>query len=317
MSVLNEKMKNPMTDSINTNPWLGLTSYEFEDSYKFFGRSAETDQLAETIKNNAVTVIYGLSGSGKTSIIKAGIFPKVMQDYYMPVYIRLIHDNKVSYSTQMLSAIEHAAVSQGIDIEQTCDFNYPVNDNDSLWVYLHTHIFWSKDNYPVIPLFVIDQFEEIFTLIQNTKKINDFFRFVDELYDILPPPNIKNIIESTETYIPFLNDAKYKLVLSLREDFLARLEDYSHDIPILRKNRFGLKSMDGQQAFEVITNPIPDLVEEAVALKIIRKISGYTRDISKKMNYPIFRSKHPYYPFSVRNYLKKWKNIPYIQSRIV
>ena len=270
-----------MSNSRNINPWLGLTSYEFEDSYKFFGRSDESDQLSESIANNTVTVIYGSSGAGKTSIIKAGIFPKLLQEYYLPVYIRLHHSNELSYSNQIRSAIEHVVLSQGIDIEQTCKFNYSVNENDALWVYLHTHIFWRKDNYPVVPLIVIDQFEEIFTLNQNTKKISNFFRFVDELYDNLPPPNIKNIIESTDSYIPFLNDAKYKLVLSLREDFLARLEDYSHDIPILRKNRFGLKSMNGQQAFDVITSPISDLVDEAVALKIIRKISGHTREINK------------------------------------
>ena len=270
-----------MSDAINTNPWLGLTSYEFEDSYKFFGRSDESGQLSETITNNTVTVIYGSSGAGKTSIIKAGIFPKLLQEYYLPVYIRLHHSSEVSYASQILKSIEYVASSHGIDIEQTCDFNHSVNDDDSLWVYLNSHIFWRKDNYPVIPLIVIDQFEEIFTLNQNTKKISSFFRIVDELYDNLPPPNIKNIIESTESYIPFLNDAKYKLVLSLREDFLARLEDYSHDIPILRKNRFGLKSMNGQQAFEVITSPLPDLVDDAVALKIIRKISGHTREINK------------------------------------
>ena len=270
-----------MSNSHITNPWLGLTSYEFEDSYKFFGRSTESGQLSESIINNPVTVIYGPSGAGKTSIIKAGIFPKLLQEYYMPVYIRLIHDSDVSYSVQLLRAIKLAASFQGIDIEQTCEFNHVVNDNDALWVYLHTHTFWRKDNYPVTPLIVIDQFEEIFTLNQNSGKISDFFRFVDELYDNLAPSNIKNIIESTDSYIPFHDDTKYKLALSLREDFLARLEDYSHDIPILRKNRLGLKSMNGQQAFEVITSPIPGLVDDMVALKIIRKISGYTKEINK------------------------------------
>ena len=270
-----------MSNSHKTNPWLGLTSYEFEDSFRFFGRSIESGQLSEAITNNAVTVIYGPSGSGKTSIIKAGVFPKLIQEYYLPVYIRLQHNSDINYSGQILKSIEATALSQGIDIEQICDFNYTVNAEDALWVYLHTRIFWRKDNYPVVPLLVIDQFEEIFTLNQNTKKISDFFRSVDELYDHLPPPDVKNIVESTENYIPFLNDAKYKLVLSLREDFLARLEDYSRDIPILRKNRFGLKSMNGPQAFEVITNPIPNLVSDLVALKIIRKISGQVRDITK------------------------------------
>ena len=270
-----------MSNLRNTNPWLGLISYEFEDSYKFFGRYDESDQLSKAITNNPVTVIYGSSGSGKTSIIKAGIFPKLLQEYYMPVYIRLLHDSEVSYAAQILRSIKYAASFQGVDIEQTCDFNNEVNDENALWVYLHSHTFWRKDNYPVIPLIVIDQFEEIFTLNQYTKKISDFFNFIDELYDNLPPSNIKNIIESTDSYIPFHDDTKYKLVLSLREDFLARLEDYSREIPILRKNRFGLKSMDGRQAFEVITSPIPDLVDEEVALKIVRKISGHTRDISK------------------------------------
>jgi len=270
-----------MSNSININPWLGLTSYEFEDSYKFFGRSDESSQLSEAITNNNVTIIYGPSGAGKSSIIKAGVFPKLLQEFYMPVYIRLIHGSEVSYSSQILRSIKYAASFQGVDIEQTCEFNHMLSDEDLLWAYLHSHVFWRKDNYPVVPLIVIDQFEEIFTLNHNNKKNTDFFRFVDALYDNMPPPNIKNIVESTESYIPFLNETKYKLVLSMREDFLARLEDYSRDIPILRKNRFGLKTMDGQQAFEVITNPIPGLVEESVALKIIRKISGCAHDIHK------------------------------------
>ena len=271
-----------MSNSHHTNPWLGLTSYEFEDSYKFFGRSVESGQLSDAIKNNTVTVIYGPSGSGKTSIIKAGIFPKLIQEYYFPVYIRLQHNSNINYSGQILKAIEDAALSKNIDIENVCDFDEIVNEKDSLWVYLHTHNFWSTDNYPFIPLLVIDQFEEIFTLNQNIAKISDFFNLVDDLYDHLPPPDVQSIVESSESYIPFLTDVKYKLILSLREDFLARLEDYSRDIPILRKNRFGLKAMNGQQAYEVITNPVPGLVDDHVAIKIIQKVSGYHHEIIKE-----------------------------------
>ena len=62
---------------LNENPWMGLASYDVADSHLFFGRETEILNLEIAIKKNLSTVIYGESGAGKTSLIRAGLFPNL------------------------------------------------------------------------------------------------------------------------------------------------------------------------------------------------------------------------------------------------
>jgi hypothetical protein len=63
-------------------------------------------------------------------------------------------------------------------------------------------------------------------------------------------------------------------VFSLREDFLARLEEQASNIPSLKRNRFSLQPINGEQAMEIIMRPEPGLVAEDVAMSIIRTVTG-------------------------------------------
>ncbi len=58
------------------------------------------------------------------------------------------------------------------------------SDAESLWEYLHRNDFelWSAQNYPLIPMIVLDQFEELFTLGERVPELVDAFR--DELGDL-------------------------------------------------------------------------------------------------------------------------------------
>ena len=52
---------------------MGLASYDVGDSHLFFGRDAELEKIYKIINTNLSTVIYGESGVGKTSLIRAGL----------------------------------------------------------------------------------------------------------------------------------------------------------------------------------------------------------------------------------------------------
>lgn len=77
--------------SIDQSLWIGLESYNEANSNIFFGRDEEIQQLSNDIFHNIQTVIYGPSGIGKTSIIRAGIFKVAREKGYFPIYIRLVH----------------------------------------------------------------------------------------------------------------------------------------------------------------------------------------------------------------------------------
>ena len=59
------------------NPFMGLSSYNEEDATLFFGRDRVVTALLEKIQQNSFTVVSGASGTGKSSVIKAGVLPQL------------------------------------------------------------------------------------------------------------------------------------------------------------------------------------------------------------------------------------------------
>ncbi|MEY2584766.1 MAG: hypothetical protein QOD80_792, partial [Verrucomicrobiota bacterium] len=52
------------------SPWLGLRSFSEDTQQYFFGRSAELQDLLERVVHKPLTVLFGQSGLGKTSLIQ-------------------------------------------------------------------------------------------------------------------------------------------------------------------------------------------------------------------------------------------------------
>ena len=81
------KDNNPWTDLssnedfYDNNPWPGLASYEdpakSDRKLKFCGRDNDIFDVTRLIDDNLLLVLYGKSGIGKTSLLKAGVFPKL------------------------------------------------------------------------------------------------------------------------------------------------------------------------------------------------------------------------------------------------
>lgn len=57
------------------NPYRGLQPYERRHAKLFFGRGQQVGQLATVVQRNPLTVVLGASGTGKSSLVKAGLLP--------------------------------------------------------------------------------------------------------------------------------------------------------------------------------------------------------------------------------------------------
>ena len=55
------------------NPWLGLASFTEETRAFFYGRDEEIAELARRVQRKLLTLLFGQSGLGKTSILRAGL----------------------------------------------------------------------------------------------------------------------------------------------------------------------------------------------------------------------------------------------------
>ena len=78
-------------DTINNNgetSFIGLRSYTEAQADMFFGRDGEIDQLTSLVEANTLTIVFGKSGTGKTSLLNAGVFPRLRKNYCLPFRIR-------------------------------------------------------------------------------------------------------------------------------------------------------------------------------------------------------------------------------------
>jgi WD40 repeat protein len=254
------------------NPWPGLAPFDESDRRFFHGRNAEAAELLRLVRREPLTVLFGRSGLGKTSLLKAGLFPALRDEDLLPVYVRLDHaDNAPPQREQVLRELYSACDAGRVQAAQPAR-------QEALWSFFHRRDaeFWSPLNRPVTPVIVFDQFEEIFTIGQEIEAARPrSAEFIAELADLVenrPPPAVKQALERDPAAASLyeFRRATVKLVLSFREDFLAEMEELKTAMPSLMYNRLRLLPMDGAQAYAVVTQSGGALVDDDVARRILR-----------------------------------------------
>ncbi len=59
------------------NPFPGLRPFEFDENHLFFGRDGQTDELLSRLRRYRFLAMVGTSGSGKSSLVRAGLLPDI------------------------------------------------------------------------------------------------------------------------------------------------------------------------------------------------------------------------------------------------
>ncbi|MSU50453.1 MAG: hypothetical protein EXS37_15440 [Opitutus sp.] len=282
MSVANRPPPSAAVD--RENPWPGLASFTEDSRAFFFGREKETEELVRLVRRNTLTVLFGQSGLGKSSLLQAGAFPHLREADFLPLYLRLDHAAPIgnrqseighSLADQVKSALTAAFASAGADAPA-------FRADETLWEYFHRKDIdiWSAKNRLLTPVLAFDQFEEIFTLGRATDAQRERGRaFLVEIADLVEnraPAALRAKFDSGELVISRFNFDKpsCQVVLSLREDFLPDLESLKNEMRSIMQSRMRVRRLNGTQALEIVTRPAPHLLADGVAERIVEFVAG-------------------------------------------
>ena len=206
------------TESGPRNPYKALLDYKLEDAPFFYGREEATAVMLEKIQRNALTILHADSGSGKTSLLQAGIASRLLTQGHLPLYLRPYRQPPGHFIKRSLLP----------DFDTVEDLQRFRDDQMSLRGFLDrvTNTMGGRRLY-----LLLDQFEEFFTEISPDARRD----FAEQLQEC---------IES---------DLEVRWVLSLRKEFFSDLRQFQPLKPF--ENEYFLPTFNLEEATEVIIEP--------------------------------------------------------------
>jgi|UPI0004885C99 hypothetical protein len=250
------------------HPWPGLAPYDELSRHYFQGRDEEADRLVQLIESAPVVSLYGKSGLGKSSLLRAGLFPRLRSRRFLPVYARLDFTAEGSPWDQVIALLIEAAEAASLD--------WPVPaQGETLWHYLHRRDFelWTQDNYPVVPVLVLDQFEEFFSRTGRTREeLGDLLNALGDLAENRLPPEVA--ADRTDSASLDLSSQRYRMVISFREDYLPELRTFEPRLPSLLRQSLRLMPMSRERAIEAVRKAGAAVLAVGVAQPIVDFVAG-------------------------------------------
>lgn len=215
-------------------PYVGLRAFRREDGSKFFGRDREACEVSDLWQAGRLTVLYGPSGVGKTSLIQAGVLPLLDagKTDVLPI-------GRVSHGSPFPSA----ALSRHNPHVFALLSSWSPSETPTRLAGLTIREFLSRrpprqDPYgdPVLTLAAIDQAEELFGDFAHRQPYREWF--------------ISQLVEALD------GDPNLRLLVSIREDHLASILPHEPKLAGMARSRFPLTALDTAAAVRATEGPL-------------------------------------------------------------
>lgn len=272
--------QSPQTPLVDAqHPWLGLLSFKEVHRAFFFGRDAEITEIMGRIRENSLTILFGQSGLGKTSLIGAAVVPELRDHGFAPVHLRLDYDTSAPSLLEQTRAVLRKSMPEAAWPEAAAA--------TTLWELFHCTPSLPPPGAPA-PVLIFDQFEEIFTLgRQSVDREREAELWLEQIADLLqnrPPRALEErFAENRRLARDYdFSASPVRIVFSLREDYLSHLEGWKSRLPLLMQNRMGLQLLNGPQALEAVLGPASlgaePLLTREVGASIVRTVARMEPD---------------------------------------
>lgn len=244
----------------------GSIPFERSQAELFFGRDNDIEGLYRHINVNRLTVLHGKSGLGKSSLLNAGLEPRVEREGFHTVKIRFTSYDRSREDAQRTNPL--LLFKQQIRAQAGAGIFLPEIEKDesklTVWQ-LFKQLEWQQQQAGQKGvLLVFDQFEEIFTWPTG---LEDFGREFSDLALNRMPADFQTryfekiaadpaALEPKSNQIDFMEQGLHlRIVLSIRSDRLSLLDRLSPWLPKILQNNYELRPLDLPQAELAIVRP--------------------------------------------------------------
>ena len=233
-------------------PYKFLAYYDIGDRDIFFGRDGIIETLAGEIRRHKILILNGQSGSGKTSLVNAGLIPRLAENGYLYVYFR----DYANPLEQLRHYFRHHS-------------SFGIADADALSLLQMLQTIRRQHESPVVVIF--DQFEQLLINVKAELR-REYFE------------QLRQCLQCD------LTADELNLVIVVRDDFYGRLLlEAEPIIPTFEtdSHHYNLRTLDRMEAHRAIVQPLrnipnigyaPGFVDDTLMPHLVRQ-SGVASQI--------------------------------------
>ncbi len=210
------------------NPFVGPRPFEFGE--RLYGRDRELTELYYRLSAERIVVLHSPSGAGKSSLVQAGLVPRLRRRFYVwpPTRVNQQPPAGIDANRYVLSALQ--GFEEGIP--EPLRRAAPELAELTFARYLEERP--RRPGAPENVILIFDQFEEVLTVdLLNSAAKTAFF---DQLGEVLRDPRVWALFV-------------------LREDHLAPLDPYAYRVPTHLRNRFRIDLLGLDAARDAMVKP--------------------------------------------------------------
>lgn len=238
----------------------GARPFAADQQHLFFGRERAVRELYNRLQLEQLVVLYSKSGLGKSSLINAGLLPRIQKEgRWQPITIRF--NAWTEGKTETPAQIARDLILRDFDQPTFLPKIFP--DDRSLWYAAKTRQLNTPDSAGKGLLLVFDQFEELFTYPEGS--VQQLGRQLAEILQMAVPQRVRKMAELFLRAQPeLLTDVEeatlesrldIRIVFAIRSDRLSLLDRLSAHVPQILAQRYELQSLSSAEAREAIDHP--------------------------------------------------------------
>lgn len=239
-------------------PYMGLRAFGTDDAPFFFGREALTQHLIEGVREQSFLAVVGASGSGKSSVVQAGLIAQLQQGQHIPDsdqwWVRSLRPG-----AKPIQALVERLIESGTTKEQQYQ---RLQLEGMLYQGTEGFVYWLRSQPQPTVVLIIDQFEELFTLATS----EDRQQFLDLILGA----------------VDHAGD-RFKLVITLRSDFIAPCLEYPALAQRLPESNILVPPALTMESYrQVILNPAEQVgltVEPELVEVLLQELSNLAGDL--------------------------------------